>query len=121
MGRIFVSPIFNGFTAQIDAHAATLCNEQAAFVLTSGGLGTVYSICDKWKGDGEEKLCDVGGMDPESVASAMIQFDGYLSQPEGHHLPQFTLLSSPIVRDKIIKKVRPLFNEHFTRSKFINK
>ena len=101
--------------------------------MTCGGLGSVYSICDKWKGDG--KLCEVefldsfwifsdwktlqpvfaynfeqnyfkiGGMDSDSVASAMVQFDGYLSQPDGHNLPQFSLLSSPIIRDKIIKKV----------------
>ena len=44
-------------------------------------------------------------MDSDSVASAMVQFDGYLSQPDGHNLPQFSLLSSPIIRDKIIKKV----------------
>ena len=37
---------------------------------------------------------------------AMNQFDSYLSQPDGHQLPQFGLLSSPIIRDKIIKKVR---------------
>ena len=36
---------------------------------------------------------------------AMNQFDSYLSQPDGHQLPQFGLLSSPIIRDKIIKKV----------------
>ena len=35
----------------------------------------------------------------------MNQFDSYLSQPDGHQLPQFGLLTSPIVRDKIIKKV----------------
>ena len=36
----------------------------------------------------------------------MNQFDSYLSQPDGHQLPQFGLLTSPIVRDKIIKKVK---------------
>jgi hypothetical protein len=82
-----------------------LCNEQAAFVLTRGGLGTVYSICEKWKAGSPEKLSAAPGMDPESVASSMIQFDNYLSQADGHNLHQFTLLTSPIIRDKIIKKV----------------
>ena len=53
----------------------------------------------------EQHYFKVGGMDSDSVASAMVQFDGYLSQPDGHNLPQFSLLSSPIIRDKIIKKV----------------
>lgn len=99
--------------AQIDAHSATLCNEQAAFVLTRGGLGTVYSICEKWKAGSPEKLSAAPGMDPESVASSMIQFDNYLSQADGHNLHQFTLLTSPIIRDKIIKKSRELVLESY--------
>ena len=39
----------------------------------------------------------------------MNQFDSYLSQADGHYLPQLIMLSSPIVRDKIVKKVRYLF------------
>jgi len=61
------------FLAQIDAHSETLCNEQAAFVLTRGGLGTIYSICDKYKGTTDIKdLKNNIGMDADSVQSGKL-------------------------------------------------
>ena len=56
--------------AQIDAHSETLQNEQAAFVLTRGGLGTIYSICEKYK-EGDD-LKTNAGMDGESVQSGIL-------------------------------------------------
>ena len=99
-------------------------------MLTRGGLGTIYNNCENFK-EGDDLKTQIG-MDSDSVQSgsvyaklrlrifsqkflnfkqfvkpekAMNQFDSYLSQPDGHQLPQFGLLSSPIIRDKIIKKV----------------
>ena len=57
-------------SAQIDAHSETLQNEQAAFVLTRGGLGTIYSICEKYK-EGDD-LKTNNGMDGESVQSGTL-------------------------------------------------
>jgi len=99
--------------AQIDAHSETLCNEQAAFVLTRGGLGSIYNNCERYK-DGDDLKTQIG-MDSDSVQSAMNQFDSYLSQPDGHQLPQFGLLTSPIVRDKIIKRSNGLVITSYTK------
>ena len=65
--------LFNNLSnnlAQIDAHSETLQNEQAAFVLTRGGLGTIYSICEKYK-EGDD-LKTNAGMDGESVQSGIL-------------------------------------------------
>ena len=55
--------------AQIDAHSETLCNEQAAFVLTRGGLGTIYNNCERFK-QGDDLKTQIG-MDAESVQSGI--------------------------------------------------
>jgi len=40
----------------------------------------------------------------------MNQFDSYLSHPDGHNLVQFGMLTSPIIRDRIMKKVSVLIS-----------
>ena len=62
-----VIKIHNLEKAQIDAHSETLCNEQAAFVLTRGGLGSIYNNCERYK-DGDDLKTQIG-MDSESVQS----------------------------------------------------
>ena len=63
--------------AQIDAHSETLQNEQAAFVLTRGGLGTIYSICEKYK-EGDD-LKTNAGMDGESVQSGILLSHNFIN------------------------------------------
>ena len=46
-----------------------LCNEQAAFVLTRGGLGTIYNNCERFK-QGDDLKTQIG-MDAESVQSGI--------------------------------------------------
>ena len=71
--RIFLTH----FSAQIDAHSETLQNEQAAFVLTRGGLGNIYSICEKYK-EGDD-LKNNTGMDGESVQSGILLSPTYIN------------------------------------------
>ena len=44
-----LTPVNNLFPGQVDAHASTLSNEQAAFILTRGGIATIYATCDRFK------------------------------------------------------------------------
>ena len=47
----------------------------------------------------------------DNIQKAINQFDSYLSQPDGHNLSQLSLLNSPIIRDKIVKKVKNFKNK----------
>lgn len=98
---------------QIDAHASTLSNEQAAFVLTRGGIAMIYATCDRHKGDTGDKLSSMPGMDQESLTSGLSQFESYLSNPDVHHLPQFNLLNSPIIRNTILQSSQDLVYQSY--------
>uniref|UniRef100_A0A8D0BHB0 Conserved oligomeric Golgi complex subunit 6 n=1 Tax=Salvator merianae TaxID=96440 RepID=A0A8D0BHB0_SALMN len=69
---------------QIEAHLDTLINEQAAYVLTRVGLSSIYNIVQQHK--------------PEQV-----QFDRYLSAPDGLLMPQINFLLSTTLKQQIIK------------------
>jgi len=93
---------------QVDAHASTLSNEQAAFILTRGGIATIYATCDRFKPDSGEKLSSMPGLDQDSLTTGLSQFESYLSNPDVHQLPQFNLLNSPIIRNNILKTSQEL-------------
>uniref|UniRef100_A0ABM5GLW2 Conserved oligomeric Golgi complex subunit 6 n=1 Tax=Pogona vitticeps TaxID=103695 RepID=A0ABM5GLW2_9SAUR len=69
---------------QIEAHLDTLINEQASYVLTRVGLSYIYNVVQQHK--------------PEQV-----QFDRYLSAPDGLLMPQINFLLSTAVKQQIIK------------------
>ncbi|CBY34103.1 unnamed protein product [Oikopleura dioica] len=93
---------------QVDAHASTLSNEQAAFILTRGGIATIYATCDRFKPESGEKLSSMPGLDQDSLTTGLSQFESYLSNPDVHQLPQFNLLNSPITRNNILKTSQEL-------------
>lgn len=87
---------------QIEAHLDTLINEQASYVLTRVGLSSIYNIVQQHKPE-QGLLANVPSMDSMSLKAAMIQFDRYLSAPDGLLMPQINFLLSASVKQQIIK------------------
>ncbi|KAJ6659214.1 hypothetical protein lerEdw1_019260 [Lerista edwardsae] len=87
---------------QIEAHLDTLINEQASFVLTRVGLSSIYNIVQQHKPE-QGPLANVPSMDSMSLKAAMIQFDRYLSAPDGLLMPQINFLLSTSVKQQIVK------------------
>ncbi|XP_066495680.1 conserved oligomeric Golgi complex subunit 6 isoform X2 [Tiliqua scincoides] len=87
---------------QIEAHLDTLINEQASYVLTRVGLSSIYNIVQQHKAE-QGPLANVPSMDSMSLKAAMIQFDRYLSAPDGLLMPQINFLLSASVKQHIVK------------------
>uniref|UniRef100_A0A8C4R2N1 Conserved Oligomeric Golgi complex subunit 6 C-terminal domain-containing protein n=1 Tax=Eptatretus burgeri TaxID=7764 RepID=A0A8C4R2N1_EPTBU len=88
---------------QIDAHLDTLVSENASFVLSSAGLGSIYAFLQQRKGS-QTPLSEEPTLDVSSVKTAMMQFDRYLSSPDHLILPQLDLLLSATLREKVKKR-----------------
>uniref|UniRef100_UPI00358F324D conserved oligomeric Golgi complex subunit 6 isoform X1 n=2 Tax=Myxine glutinosa TaxID=7769 RepID=UPI00358F324D len=88
---------------QIDAHLDTLVSENASFVLSSAGLGSIYAFLQQRKGS-QAPLSEEPTLDVSSVKTAMMQFDRYLSSPDHLILPQLDLLLSATLREKVKKR-----------------
>ncbi|XP_028577952.2 conserved oligomeric Golgi complex subunit 6 [Podarcis muralis] len=87
---------------QIEAHLDTLINEQASYVLNRVGLSYIYNIVQQHKPE-QGPLANVPSMDSMSLKAAMVQFDRYLSAPDGLLMPQINFLLSATVKQQIIK------------------
>uniref|UniRef100_A0ABM5GLU8 Conserved oligomeric Golgi complex subunit 6 n=2 Tax=Pogona vitticeps TaxID=103695 RepID=A0ABM5GLU8_9SAUR len=87
---------------QIEAHLDTLINEQASYVLTRVGLSYIYNVVQQHKPE-QGPLANVPSMDSMSLKAAMVQFDRYLSAPDGLLMPQINFLLSTAVKQQIIK------------------
>nr|XP_028577952.1 conserved oligomeric Golgi complex subunit 6 [Podarcis muralis] len=87
---------------QIEAHLDTLINEQASYVLNRVGLSYIYNIVQQHKPE-QGSLANVPSMDSMSLKAAMVQFDRYLSAPDGLLMPQINFLLSATVKQQIIK------------------
>ncbi|KAF7239924.1 Conserved oligomeric Golgi complex subunit 6 [Varanus komodoensis] len=88
---------------QIEAHLDTLINEQASYVLTRVGLSSIYNIVQQHRPE-QGPLANVPGMDSVTLKAAMVQFDRYLSAPDGLLMPQINFLLSTAVKQQIIKQ-----------------
>ncbi|KAJ7341519.1 hypothetical protein JRQ81_005712 [Phrynocephalus forsythii] len=88
---------------QIEAHLDTLINEQASYVLTRVGLSYIYNVVQQHKEE-QGPLANVPSMDSMSLKAAMVQFDRYLSAPDGLLMPQINFLLSTAVKQQIIKQ-----------------
>ncbi|KAL7991257.1 hypothetical protein Chor_015513 [Crotalus horridus] len=88
---------------QIEAHLDTLINEQASYVLTRVGLNYIYNMVQQHKTE-QGPLANVPSMDSMSLKAAMVQFDRYLSAPDGLLMPQINFLLSTTVKQQIIKQ-----------------
>ncbi|XP_044300162.1 conserved oligomeric Golgi complex subunit 6 isoform X2 [Varanus komodoensis] len=82
---------------QIEAHLDTLINEQASYVLTRVGLSSIYNIVQQHRPE-QGPLANVPGMDSVTLKAAMVQFDRYLSAPDGLLMPQINFLLSTAVK-----------------------
>ncbi|XP_003215339.3 conserved oligomeric Golgi complex subunit 6 [Anolis carolinensis] len=87
---------------QIEAHLDTLINEQASYVLTRVGLSYIYNVLQQHKPE-QGPLANIPSMDAMSLKAAMVQFDRYLSAPDGLLMPQINFLLSTAVKQQIIK------------------
>ncbi|KAH0621916.1 hypothetical protein JD844_023662 [Phrynosoma platyrhinos] len=87
---------------QIEAHLDTLINEQASYVLTRVGLSSIYNVVQQHKPE-QGPLANIPSMDAMSLKAAMVQFDRYLSAPDGLLMPQINFLLSTAVKQQIIK------------------
>ncbi|XP_026524371.1 conserved oligomeric Golgi complex subunit 6 isoform X1 [Notechis scutatus] len=98
---------------QIEAHLDTLRNEQASYVLTRVGLSYIYNMVQQHKTE-QGPLANVPSMDSMSLKAAMVQFDRYLSAPDGLLMPQINFLLSTAVRQQIIKQSTELICRAYT-------
>nr|XP_039255878.1 conserved oligomeric Golgi complex subunit 6-like [Styela clava] len=87
-------------SAQIDAHLDTLVNEQAAAILTQGGIAGVYSEIQKYRSHGgEEPLSKQPGLERDNVIGALARFDAYVMSMEEFILPQVSFLASATLKE----------------------
>lgn len=109
-------------SAQIEAHLDTLVNEQAAAILTQGGIGNIYNEIQKHLAQPSSStglLCDQPGLDKQGVVSALSRFDSYLSSPDDMIMPQVTCLASAILKevattrayDLVLNAYKTIYNE----------
>lgn len=96
-------------SAQIDAHLDTLVNEQAAGILTQGGIGTIYSEIQRFRGKSEVgALAKHPGLDKQNLVGALSRFDSYLSSSEEFILPQVSFLASATLKEVATTRARDL-------------
>ncbi|XP_078489282.1 conserved oligomeric Golgi complex subunit 6 [Ciona intestinalis] len=84
-------------SAQIEAHLDTLVNEQAASILTRGGLANVYKLILNQENKG--RLLQVPGLDRQAMMNAFQTFDSVAFAPDDLILRQVTLLSSATLKE----------------------
>nr|CAG4640750.1 EOG090X03SX [Eulimnadia texana] len=87
----FVDQRIESLKGMIDDNLAILCGEQASSLIHSLGLGPICSLLQTRAG---EPLANVPGMDPDSLTSFLMKFDGLLAAPDILQLSQWRLLIS---------------------------
>lgn len=88
---------------QTEAHLDTLISEQASFILTRSGIGSLYTVYQENRGQ-RVSLSSLHGMDAQSVKDAMAKFDKFLASPDSLIMPQCNLLRTTRLRDTVHKR-----------------
>lgn len=100
-------------TAQIEAHTDTLVNEQAAAILTSGGLASVYKNVLRHEHD-TSPLARKEGLDRSTVITAFQRFDAIILSPNETVLSQVSLLASATLKEVATARAREIVAEAYT-------
>merc|ERR1712136_300738 len=101
-------------TAQIEAHTDTLVNEQAAAILTTGGLASVYKNVLKHEHDNTEALVRKEGLDRSTVITAFQRFDAVILSPNETVLSQVSMLASATLKEVATARAREIVAEAYT-------
>uniref|UniRef100_H2Y655 Conserved oligomeric Golgi complex subunit 6 n=1 Tax=Ciona savignyi TaxID=51511 RepID=H2Y655_CIOSA len=93
-------------SAQIEAHIDTLVNEQAASILTRGGMANVYKLI--LKQENTSTMSQVPGLDRQSMMTAFQSFDAISYSPDDLVLRQVILLSSATLKEVVTARANDL-------------